>query len=78
MSIYKYDSNNGLKPQIKEFSEFSHTRREENFSMPTTIHSIGGVYQLVSNYCFGNMDDVGKLMGLAPYGRVNQFNEKIF
>ncbi|KAK6025503.1 hypothetical protein OSTOST_08592 [Ostertagia ostertagi] len=36
--------------------------------MPTTYHSIGGIYAAASHYCFGNLDDVGKLMGLAPYG----------
>ena len=33
------------------------------------MHSIGGMYSAASNYCFGNMDDAGKLMGLAPYGK---------
>ena len=37
--------------------------------MPATRHSIGGFYAAVSRYVFGDMDDVGKLMGLAPYGR---------
>jgi carbamoyltransferase len=35
----------------------------------STKHSIGGLYGGMSFYCFGNMDDAGKLMGLAPYGR---------
>ena len=37
--------------------------------MNATRHSIGGFYSAVSHYVFGNLDDVGKLMGLAPYGR---------
>ncbi|HYH55012.1 MAG TPA: carbamoyltransferase C-terminal domain-containing protein, partial [Anseongella sp.] len=39
--------------------------------LPTNYHSIGGLYSAASFYCFGNMDDAGKLMGLAPYGKLN-------
>lgn len=78
MSLYSYCHQGGLKPLLKEFSEFNHSRKNDKFTMPTTLHSIGGVYQLVSNYCFENMDDVGKLMGLAPYGKANQFTKEIF
>ncbi len=43
----------------------------------TTQHSIGGLYQAASCYCLGGIDDSGKLMGLAPYGRPGVFSEKI-
>jgi len=46
--------------------------------MQTTQHSIGGFYAAVSHYVFGNLDDVGKLMGLAPYGKPNRFSETAF
>ncbi len=77
ISIYNYSKDGGLNPLLKEFSEFKNTIEGE-YTMPTTIHSIGGVYQYVSNYCFGNMDDVGKLMGLAPFGDASKFKEDIF
>lgn len=54
-------------PLVKDFSVMSN--QSDNFSLPTTQHSIGGFYASVSNYVFGDMDDVGKLMGLAPYGK---------
>ncbi len=58
-----------LTPLVKDFSVMN----APNNLMPhlrqsPTKHSIGGLYATVSNYCFGNMDDAGKLMGLAPYG----------
>jgi predicted NodU family carbamoyl transferase len=31
-----------------------------------------------SEYCFGNFSDVGKLMGLAPFGKPGLFNEELF
>lgn len=43
-----------------------------------TKHSIGGVYAAASRYCFRGMSDLGKLMGLAPYGREGIFNQNIF
>ncbi len=46
--------------------------------LPTTLHSIGGVYHAFSSYVFGGLDDVGKLMGLAPYGRVDAAMPPIF
>lgn len=33
---------------------------------------------MASNYCFGSFDDAGKLMGLAPYGNSEQYNEQLF
>jgi carbamoyltransferase len=47
-------------------------------SLPTTLHSIGGVYRAFSGYVFGGWDDSGKLMGLAPYGNLGRFDDPIF
>ncbi|MDH4472071.1 MAG: carbamoyltransferase C-terminal domain-containing protein [Fluviicola sp.] len=46
--------------------------------LSTTQHSIGGFYAAISHYVFGNLDDVGKLMGLAPYGKPDQFELEAF
>jgi predicted NodU family carbamoyl transferase len=43
-----------------------------------TKHSIGGVYAAASHYCVRGTADLGKLMGLAPYGRDGVFKERIF
>jgi carbamoyltransferase len=66
-STYHFDGRN-VKPLLKDFSPLA-TPGVESVRMQTTQHSIGGFYAAVSHYVFGNMDDVGKLMGLAPYGR---------
>ncbi|MBL7691816.1 MAG: hypothetical protein JNM41_09490 [Flavipsychrobacter sp.] len=67
-SFYLFD-NGTPTPLIKDLSVMNQTDLAANFRMPTIRHSIGGVYSAASNYCFGNMDDAGKLMGLAPYGK---------
>ncbi|WP_420387840.1 carbamoyltransferase [Roseivirga sp.] len=64
-SFYHYDGKK-LHTVFKDFSPFN-TRKSG--WLPTTNHSIGGFYSAISHYCFGNMDDVGKLMGLAPFGK---------
>jgi carbamoyltransferase len=74
-SFYHY-SGGGLRPLYKDFSEFDDNSTSHR--MATTRHSIGGLYSLISNYVFGNMDDAGKLMGLAPYGNRDAMNAKIF
>jgi len=66
-SFYLFDGGE-IKPLFKDFS-LMQPGKDANFSIPTIRHSIGGVYSAASNYCFGNMDDAGKLMGLAPYGQ---------
>lgn len=76
-SFYRY-SNNKLTPIYKDFSEFNHMQPPGHLHMPTIIHSIGGVYQAASRYCFGNIDDTGKLMGLSPYGDKDAFKQPIF
>jgi carbamoyltransferase len=42
------------------------------------MHSIGGLYMAASMYVFRGMDDPGKLMGLAPYGRPGVCDFPIF
>lgn len=67
-SFYRYDRS-GLTCLRKDFSEMRQYEAPSGaIRMPTIHHSIGGLYAAVSHYCFGNLDDAGKLMGLAPYG----------
>lgn len=74
-SFYHFDGQK-LVPLVKDFSVMSN--QSGNFSLPTTQHSIGGFYASVSNYVFGDMDDVGKLMGLAPYGKSGIYDFEAF
>ena len=71
-SFYHFDGRR-LHTLCKDFSEFDPPSGAE-FSLQTTKHSIGGFYASMSHYVFRNLDDVGKLMGLAPYGRSGQFD----
>ena len=66
-SLYHFDGK-VLNPLYKDFSEVKLFEQSNSIRLPTNYHSIGGLYSAVSNYCFGNLDDAGKLMGLAPYG----------
>lgn len=66
-SFYHFDGQK-LTPLIKDFSVMAE-QTSSKFQLPTTQHSIGGFYASISNYVFGDMDDVGKLMGLAPFGK---------
>jgi carbamoyltransferase len=75
-SFYHFDGQK-LTPLIKDFSKMAE-RSESLFSLPTTQHSIGGFYASVSHYVFGDMDDVGKLMGLAPFGKSGVCNFEAF
>lgn len=75
-SFYYYDGTE-LRTIYKDFSPMAETN-ENHLKLPTTRHSIGGFYAAVSHYVFGNMDDVGKLMGLAPYGKSGVFNMEAF
>ena len=56
LSLYNY-SNEKLTPLYKDFSPFRHTQPTKPLQMPTITHSIGGVYQVASEYCFGSTDD---------------------
>lgn len=77
-SFYHYDGAS-LKCLYKDFSESRlFEQSAHSIRMPVTSHSIGGLYAALSGYCFGNMDDAGKLMGLAPYGRDTFLHEPLF
>lgn len=74
-----YDYSNGLlQALVKDFSFIKNGEKKHAMSPPTTFHSIGGMYSAASHYCFGNMDDAGKLMGLAPYGRKGLYHQPLF
>lgn len=75
-SFYYYDGTE-LRTIYKDFSPMAETQND-HLKLPTTRHSIGGFYAAVSHYVFGNMDDVGKLMGLAPYGKTGVFEMEAF
>lgn len=75
-SFYHFDGKR-VTPLWKDFSPMASQHTGE-MRMQTTKHSIGGFYAAVSHYVFGNMDDVGKLMGLAPYGRSGQIHVEVF
>lgn len=75
---FYHDGNGQLKPLIKDFSVLDLSRPSYILRPSTNTHSIGGFYAAISNYCFGNMDDAGKLMGLAPYGKPNVIKLKAF
>lgn len=75
-SFYHFYDNK-LTPLFKDFSEMEELTNDY-LKMPTTKHSIGGFYAAVSKYIFGDIEDVGKLMGLAPFGRTNKFNFEAF
>lgn len=75
-SFYHWDGRQ-LHTLWKDFSEMDNPGAGR-LTLPTTRHSIGGFYAAVSNYCFGNMHDAGKLMGLAPYGDKPAFDIPAF
>ena len=75
-SFYLFDGQ-VIKALIKDFSPIV-KEVDTTLRMQTTEHSIGGFYAVMSHYVFGNLDDVGKLMGLAPYGRPEQFEVEAF
>ncbi len=75
---YYYFDGKQLIALYKDFSIISLYDNKYPVHLPTSKHSIGGFYSMVSGYCFGNMDDAGKLMGLAPYGRDGVYTEDIF
>nr|WP_294859203.1 carbamoyltransferase C-terminal domain-containing protein [uncultured Fluviicola sp.] len=75
-SFYHFDGQE-LKTLFKDFSPIE-TNSDKGLKLPTTKHSIGGFYAAVSHYVFGNMDDVGKLMGLAPYGKEGAIQKEAF
>ncbi|MDO6435459.1 carbamoyltransferase C-terminal domain-containing protein [Flavitalea sp. BT771] len=75
-SFYGY-SNAGFQNLYKGFSVLGYGMK--GFPMhPSVKDSIGGIYSAASKYCFRDINDVGKLMGLAPYGRRGIYNDRIF
>jgi len=75
---FYYFSENRLRTLYKDFSVIDQSAKSGVNRMPLTSHSIGGLYSMMSQYVFGNMDDAGKLMGLAPYGDGRKYTDKIF
>lgn len=75
-SFYHFDGQK-LTTLFKDFSPIE-TQADNGLKLPTTKHSIGGFYAAISHYVFGNMDDVGKLMGLAPYGKAGLIDKEAF
>ena len=76
-SYYFFDGKN-LQPVYKDFSIINYLQLPNQVYLPTSNHSIGGLYSMASNYCFGDFDDAGKLMGLAPYGKKGMYAEYLF
>jgi carbamoyltransferase len=68
----------GMNAVFKDFSPFGRIYSDYPMDPDTTRHSIGGVYAGASRYMFGSNGDLGKLMGLAPYGRPSVFKHRIF
>ncbi|MHA3787945.1 carbamoyltransferase family protein [Flavobacterium hauense] len=75
-SFYHFDGKK-MTPLVKDFSNMA-SSGSSVFELPTTLHSIGGFYAVISKYVFGDMDDVGKLMGLAPFGTLGLFDHEVF
>lgn len=69
-----------LQTVFKDFSPWGRLFRTNSPMMLNSVtkHSIGAVYEAASRYCVRGMSDLGKLMGLAPYGRQGVFKERIF
>jgi carbamoyltransferase len=76
-SYYKIDGTR-LNTLFKDFSPWGLGITDYPMHPPSTRHSIGGVYGAVSKYVFRGLEDPGKLMGLAPYGRPGVFDHEIF
>ncbi|HEV7782842.1 MAG TPA: carbamoyltransferase C-terminal domain-containing protein [Chitinophagaceae bacterium] len=76
-SFYFFDGKN-MKPLFKDFSIINYTHKPGQVYLPTSNHSIGGLYSMAAHYCFGDFDAAGKLMGLAPYGNRQQYKEELF
>jgi carbamoyltransferase len=67
-----------LRSLYKDFSPIKYEYKQGEVFLPTTRHSIGGLYAMAAKYCFGDFDQAGKLMGLAPYGNPTAYKEKLF
>jgi len=77
-SFYELLPNGELKTLYKDFSPPALIRKPYPMLPRPMMHSIGGVYMAVSMYVFSGMEDPGKLMGLAPFGRPGVYDMPIF
>lgn len=73
---YYAQEGGALRAVYKDFSPLE-TKRY-TLHPNTTRHSIGGAYLGVSTYVFRGVEDPGKLMGLAPYGKPKVHDFEIF
>ncbi|MBF0543922.1 MAG: transferase [Candidatus Riflebacteria bacterium] len=64
--------------KYKDFSPYGRIDCDYPMHPQTTRHSIGGIYAGASKYVFKGSSDLGKLMGLAPYGRPGIYDFDIF
>jgi len=76
-SYYKIDGTR-MNTLFKDFSPWGLGITDYPMHPPSTRHSIGGVYGAASKYVFRGLEDPGKLMGLAPYGRPGVFDHEVF
>ena len=76
-SYYRFDDA-GHRALYKDFSPWGSGLKGYHLHPPTTRHSIGGAYAAASKYVFRGLEDPGKLMGLAPYGRPGAFAHQVF
>lgn len=76
-SFYRFEGGR-VRPVFKDFSPWGLGLQERPLRPETTMHSIGGVYGAASVYALLGMEDPGKLMGLAPYGRPGAHEFEIF
>ncbi|MEA2603221.1 MAG: carbamoyltransferase [Acidobacteriota bacterium] len=76
-SYYHYRDGK-LSTIYKDFSPWGYFLKSYTMCPATSKHSIGGLYSAVSQYVFQGMDDPGKLMGLAPYGKLGVYPFEAF
>ena len=74
------------RPQLHVESSYVFSRENYNliervfapsFNVRSGSSSLGETYAAVSQYVFGNWQDGGKLMGLAPYGNADNYDESL-
>lgn len=75
---FYFFSNNKLQALYKDFSLIQFDQPPEQARLPSSRHSIGGLYSMAANYCFNNFSAGGKLMGLAPFGNKEKYKEQLF
>jgi len=72
-SLYHW-ANGKLRPVLKDFSRMVRDRTDRHPMAPPTIENgIAEFYGGVTHYVFGDDFAQGKLMGLAPYGKLGRF-----